>query len=149
MRHLASRGLLAVLTAFLAITALAGAFFVVPTLPPEWIAGSIFPDYTVPALALGFVGGLSLVAFGAVVLRPDVAGVMAVAVGLAMIAFELVEIAVVGLSLLEYGADEPVAWLQVVYLAIGLLTAAVGLSLAQATAAEQERRGEYAAHVAR
>ena len=135
MRHLASRGLLAVLTAFLAITALAGAFFVVPTLPPEWIAGSIFPDYTVPALALGFVGGLSLIALGAVVLHPDVAGV--------------VEIVVVGLSVVEYGTDEPVAWLQIVYIAIGLLTAAVGLSLAQATRVEQERRGGYAAHVTR
>ena len=149
MRHLASRGLLAVLTAFLAITALAGAFFVVPTLPPEWIAGSIFPDYTLPALALGFVGGLSLIAFGAVVLHPEVAGVLAVAAGLAMVAFELVEIAVVGLSVVEYGTDEPVAWLQIVYIAIGLLTAAVGLSLAQATRVEQERRGVYAAHVTR
>ena len=149
MRHLASRSLLAILTAFLAVTTLAGAFFVVPTLPPEWIAGSIFPDYTVPALALGFVGGLSLVAFGAVVLRPDLAGVLAVAAGLAMVAFELVEIAVIGLSVVDYGADEPVAWLQIVYIAIGLLTAAVGFSLAHAMAAEHERRGGYAAHVAR
>jgi hypothetical protein len=149
MRHLASRSLLAILTAFLAVTTLAGAFFVVPTLPPEWIAGSIFPDYTVPALALGFVGGLSLVAFGAVVLRPDLAGVLAVAAGLAMVAFELVEIAVIGLSVVDYGADEPVAWLQIVYIAIGLLTAAAGFSLAHAMAAEHERRGRYAAHVAR
>ena len=149
MRHLASRSLLAILTAFLAVTTLAGAFFVVPTLPPEWIAGSIFPDYTVPALALGFVGGLSLVALGAVLLRPDVAGLLAVAAGLAMVAFELVEIAVVGLSLVEYGVDEPVAWLQIVYIAIGLLTAAVGFSLAHAMAEEQERRGGYAAHASR
>ena len=52
MGHLASRGLLAGLTAFLAVTTIAGAVFVVPTLPPEWLVGSIFTDYTVPAAAL-------------------------------------------------------------------------------------------------
>ena len=38
MRQPASRGLLVVLTAFLAITTIAGGVFVVPTLPPEWLA---------------------------------------------------------------------------------------------------------------
>ena len=41
MRHYASRGLLAVLSAFIAVTAIAGAIFVVPTLPLEWLEGSI------------------------------------------------------------------------------------------------------------
>ena len=35
MRHYASRGLLAVLSGFIAVTAIAGAIFVVPTLPPN------------------------------------------------------------------------------------------------------------------
>lgn len=139
MRHVASRGLLAVLTAFLSITAIAGAVFVVPTLPPEWLAGSIFADYTIPAVALACVGGMCVVAFGAVLLRPQIAGAASIAAGLAMVAFELVEIWAVGLSLIEYGASEPVAWLQVAYVAIGLLTAGAGLSLWRATAPDGGR----------
>jgi hypothetical protein len=147
MGHLASRGLLAVLTAFLAVTTIAGAVFVVPTLPPEWLVGSIFTDYTIPALALACVGGLSVVAFGAVLLRPELAGAAAIVAGLAMVAFELVEIWAVGLSLVEYGANEPVAWLQVVYVVIGLVTAGAGLSLWRATAVDRERLAASPSHV--
>lgn len=148
MRRLASRVVLAVLTAFLALTTIVGATLVVPTLPLEWLEGSVFTDYTIPALALAFVGGLSLVAFGAVALRPEVAGGVAVAAGLAMVAFEAVEIWVVGFSLTEYGAGEPFAWLQVVYIAAGLLTAAVGLWLWQSTTDDRARRTRTAAHAA-
>jgi hypothetical protein len=139
MRHLASRGMLAALTAFLAVTAIAGALFVVPTLPPEWLEGSLFTDYTVPAFALACVGGLSLVAFGAVLVRPEVGGGVAVAAGLAIVAFEIVQILVVGLSLVEHGADEPVAWLQVVYIVIGLSIAAMGWSLWRSTMPDRRR----------
>jgi hypothetical protein len=148
MRHLASRGVLAVLTAFLALTTILGATLVVPTLPREWLEGSVFGDYTIPALALAFVGGLSLVAFGAAVRRPEVAGGVAVAAGLSMVAFEAVEIWVVGFSLVEYGADEPFAWLQIVYIAAGLLTAAVGLWLWQGTADDRARLTRTTAHAA-
>ena len=147
MRHLASRGLLAVLTAFLAVTTIAGAVFVVPTLPLEWLVGSIFADYTVPAVALACVGGLSVVAFGAVLFRPEIAGAAAVAAGNAMVVFELGEIWAVGFSLVEYGASEPVAWLQVAYIVIGLVTAGAGLSLWRATAADRERLTTTPSHV--
>ena len=40
MRHDASRGLLAVLSASIAVTAIVGAILAVPTLPPEWLDGS-------------------------------------------------------------------------------------------------------------
>ena len=147
MRHVASRGLLAVLTAFLAVTTIAGAAFVVPTLPPEWLVGSIFADYTIPALALACVGGLSVVAFGAVLMRLEIAGAAAVAAGLAMVVFELVEIWAIGLSLVEYGANEPVAWLQVAYVVIGLVTAGAGLSLRRATATDREPLATTRSHV--
>jgi hypothetical protein len=140
MRHLASRGVLAVLTAFIAVTASGGALFVVPGLPLEWLEGSVLSDYTLPALALGFVGGVSAVAFGAVIVRPELAGGVAVVAGLAMIAFELVEIWVVGFSLIDYGFDEPFAWLQVVYLLAGALTAMVGYALWRATTDDRDRR---------
>jgi hypothetical protein len=139
MRHYASRGLLGVLSAFIAITAVAGALFVVPTLPLEWLEGSVLRDYTIPALALAVVGGLAIVSLIALVVRPDVAGVAAVVTGLAMVTFEVVEISVVGLSIVEYGLGEPVAWLQIVYIVIGVLTAVAGVGLWLATADDRER----------
>jgi hypothetical protein len=139
MHHYASRGLLAVLSGFIAVTAIAGAIFVVPTLPPEWIEGSVLDSYTIPALALGVVGGLALLTLIALVVRPAVAGLVAVVAGMAMVAFELVEIGIVGFSLIDYGIDEPVAWLQVVYLVVGTLTAGAGYALWRATADDRER----------
>ena len=75
----------------------------------------------------------------ALALRPAFAGLAAVVTGVAMVAFEVVEISVVGFSLLDYGIDEPVAWLQVVYLVVGTLTAVGGLALWRATAEDRER----------
>ena len=139
MRHYASRGLLGVLSAFIAVTAVAGAILVVPTLPLDWLEGSVLDDYTIPAFALGLVGGLAIVTLIALVVRPDVAGMAAVVTGTAMVAFELVEIWVVGFSLVEYGLGEPVAWLQVVYIVVGALTAGAGVGLRLATADDRER----------
>jgi hypothetical protein len=139
MRHYASRGLLGVLSGFIAVTAIAGAILVVPTLPPEWLEGSVLDSYTIPAIALGFVGGLAVVTLIALAVRPDVAGLMAVVTGMAMVVFEVVEIAVVGFSLMDYGIAEPVAWLQVVYLVVGTLTAGAGYALWRATAEDRER----------
>jgi hypothetical protein len=140
MRHLASRGVLAVLAGFIAITSIAGALFVVPTLPPEWLEGSVLADYTLPALALGLVGILALATVVAIVARPEVAGAIGILAGLGMVAFELVEIWVVGFSLIDHGLDEPVAWLQVVYLVAGTLTAGIAWDLWQATADDRRRR---------
>ena len=148
MPHLASRGVLFVLAAFIAVTAIAGALFVVPGLPPEWIDGGPFADYTVPAVTLGFVGVLAVMTMLALVIRPDIAGAAAVTAGAAMVAFELVEIGVVGFSLLEYGVGEPVAWLQVVYVAIGLITTGMGGALWVATADDRRRRDRTSAHAA-
>ena len=63
----------------------------------------------------------------------------AMVTGVSMVAFELVEIWVVGFSLVDYGIDEPVAWLQVVYLIVGTLTAGAGFALWRATAGDRER----------
>lgn len=139
MRHYATRGLLGVLSAFIAVTAVAGAILVVPTLPLDWLEGSVLDDYTIPAFALGFVGGLAIVTLIALVVRPDVAGVAAVVTGVAMVTFEIVEIWVVGFSLVEHGLGEPVAWLQVVYIVVGVLTAGAGVGLWLATADDRER----------
>lgn len=129
MRHLASRSALLVLTGFLALTAISGGVLVVPGLPIEWIEGSVFSDYTIPAIALGVVGALALVAAILAFRRSAWAGLAAVVVGLAMITFEVVEIAAVGFSLTEYGLGEPFAWLQVIFIVIGVLTATAGAAV--------------------
>lgn len=139
MPHVMSRSLSFVLAVFVAFTTLFGAWLVVPGLPPEWIEESIFPDYTIPAIALGFVGILAIVTALALLVRPEVAGVLAILTGAAMVIFELVEIAAVGLSIVVHGADEPVAWLQIVYIAIGLIQMALGYALWRATTPERER----------
>lgn len=146
MRHLASRGTLAVLAGFIAVTAIAGALFVVPTLPRSWLEGSVLADYTLPAIALALVGLLALATVVAVVVRPDIAGAIGVLAGLAMIAFELVEIWVVGFSLVDYGIDQPFAWLQVAYLAAGTLTAGIGYELWRETAEDRLRRARTLPH---
>lgn len=139
MPHVVSRSLLLVLAVFVAFTTLAGAWAVVPELPPEWIEGSVFPDYTIPAIALGFVGVLAVVAALALIVRPEVAGLLSILTGAAMVIFELVEIAAVGLSIVVHGVDEPVAWLQIVYIAIGLVQMALGFAYWRATTPDRER----------
>jgi hypothetical protein len=52
----AARFALVGLNLFLGVNALFGAVAVVPALPPGWLAGTPFSDYTIPALALGAVG---------------------------------------------------------------------------------------------
>lgn len=148
MPHLVSRGVLFVLAAFLAVTAISGALFVVPGLPMDWIEGGPFADYTMPAVALGFVGALAIVTVVALVIRPEVAGAAAVTTGIAMVAFELVEIGVVGFTLIEDGIGEPVAWLQVAFIAIGLITAGMGGALWAATADDRRRRDRTSTHAA-
>jgi hypothetical protein len=139
MSHAVTRSLLFVLAVFVAFTTLFGAFAVVPDLPPEWIEGGIFSDYTIPAIALGFVGIIAIVAALALLVRPEVAGLLSILTGAAMVTFELVEIAVVGLAIAEHGVDEPVAWLQIVYIAIGMFQVTLGFALWRATMPERER----------
>lgn len=85
------------LNLFLAANAIAGAVWVVPSLPREWLAGTPFPDYTVPALALGVIVGLGALSSAILlVFRPEPGIVASGAVGTAMMVFELVEASVVG-----------------------------------------------------
>lgn len=112
---------LLVLHALVAVSAIAGAIWVVPTMPLEWMKTGPFDDWTMPALALGFVGALAAAAFVAVLVRPWLGALMSIAAGAAMIAFELVEIAVVGWTLSDPELNGYFqAWLQVIYLAVGL-----------------------------
>ncbi len=136
MTNRGNRFALGLLELFVALTAIQGAIFVVPNLPAAWLKGSPFADYTVPALALGIVcGGGSLVAGLAVIFRPLLGAVLSVMAGLIVIAFELVEIGVVGFTLATYGPGSPQAWFQLIYLAVGATIAVLGIRLALAVGA--------------
>ena len=139
MSHPGLRVPLIILAAFIGFTALYGAFAVVPDLPRDWLDGAPFADYTIPAVALGAVGVAAVVTMLVAVIRPEVAGALAFVTGLAMMGFELVQIAVVGLSIVEYGTDEPVAWLQIVYLGVGAVLAILGAALWRSTTDDRAR----------
>jgi len=130
MSHLKTRAALVLLEGILALTAIFGAITVIPNLPHDWIKGSVFPDYSLPALALGvLVGGSATVAGLAVIFRPMIGAVASVVAGVMIIGFELVEVIVVGFTLMTYGAGQPQSWLQVVYLAVGAAIAILGARL--------------------
>jgi hypothetical protein len=116
------RGAVIGLTAFIALTAIQGAIFVLPAMPRAALQQGVlalFPDYTIPALALGVLcGGAALLALVLVIWRPQVGALAAMLAGAFMVAFELVEIVVVGFTPAQ-SPDQWPAWLQVVYLAVG------------------------------
>lgn len=124
--------MLAVLVAFMALTTISGAIFVVPAMPHDVLHRgilSLFPDFTIPALALGVLcGGAAVLAFILVLWRPHLGAVAAVVAGAFMIAFELVEIVVVGFTPAQTPDQWP-AWLQVVYLVVGGALVALGARL--------------------
>lgn len=119
---------LVVLLAFNGLTMLQGAIFVVPTLPREWIIWGPFTDYTVPAVALGLTGLLSLLAAVGVLSTPALGALAAMVAGLATMAFEAVEVLVVGIALVKY-PDLFQSWLQPIYFAVGLGIAALAVEL--------------------
>jgi hypothetical protein len=121
------RGTLIGLELFTAVGAIAGALLVVPGLPRDWLAGSPFSDYTIPALALGVLcGGGSLAAAILVLLRPAVGGILSIGAGAAMAVFELVEVAAVGFMIAKF-PTEPASYLQPFYFVVGLVIAALGI----------------------
>jgi hypothetical protein len=136
--HKPLRVTLIVLAAIVALSAILGAIFVVPTMPTSVLHQGVialFSDFTIPALALGVLcGGGALVALIAVVLRPRLGGLLSMVAGIFMVGFELVEIMVVGFTPVQT-PSQPQAWLQVFYLAIGTLIAVLGWRLWRA---EQE-----------
>ena len=133
MRPTLIRITLGFLAAFVAISAIAGAIWVVPTMPLDWIKRGPFTDWTVPAIALGSVGVASAITFVALVARPWLGAVASVVAGAAMVVFELVEIAVVGWTLSDPGPSYFQSWLQLVYLVVGSAQLLLGLRLWIAT----------------
>lgn len=130
MRITVIRVVLIVLTGFLAISAIPSAFLVVPTMPLDWIKAGPFVDWTIPAVALFLVGVLAGIATVALLIRPWIGALGAMASGAAIVVFEIVEVAVVGWTLSDprLGGNFQ-AWLQLVFLVIGAAQIALGYAL--------------------
>ena len=121
---------LLILHALVAVSAIGGAIWVVPTIPLEWMKAGPFDDWTIPAVALGLVGVLAGVSFVAVLARHPLAALASMAAGAAMIAFELVEIAVVGWTPADPSLNGYFqAWLQPIYLVVGSLQLLLAMRL--------------------
>jgi hypothetical protein len=124
---------LLVLSGFVAVSAVAGAIWVVPTMPLEWLKYGPFTDWTVPAIALGLVGMVAAVTFVALLVRPWAGALLSILAGLAMVVFELVEIGVVGWTLTDPTLEGFQKSLQLVYLIVGSAQAILGWVLWRST----------------
>jgi hypothetical protein len=124
---------LLVLHGLLAISAIAGAIWVVPTMPLDWIKSGPFTDWTIPAIALGFVGVVAAAAFVLVLVEPWAGALASIATGLAIVVFEIVEIGVVGWTLSDPTLSGFQKSLQVVYLVVGGAQLLLGVALWMAT----------------
>jgi len=146
---------------FLGLTAVFGAIAVVPTLPLAVLAGSPFPDYTIPSLALAMVGVGALVAAALMVFNMPLGVQLSIAVGAGIAIFEIVETLVVGLDVWLhalglrpepaplFASADPVAalfgipiplWLQPFYFTLGAVIVALTLRLYATHAVAPDRQ---------
>lgn len=114
-----SRIALATLLGLQAAGAIGGAIFVVPQLPVSGLKTGVFSDYTIPALGLGvIVGGASLMALALLLGRSRYAPLAAAGAGLAVMAFEIVEVSVTKDTIFTRPDFVPL-WQQPLWFAIG------------------------------
>lgn len=125
-----SRIALLVLNALLAVGAIGGAIWAVPAIPLEWMKAGPFDDFTIPALALGFVGIVAAAAFVAVLVRPWLGALASILAGSVLLVFLLVEIAVVGWTPADPALnDQFQAWLQPIFIGVGVALIGFGIGL--------------------
>jgi hypothetical protein len=109
--------LIAVLTGFVALSAIGGGIAIlvgVDKFPIEWLRNMPFSDYTIPALVLAIVvGGSSLTAAVTMFTSRQVGVVASMVAGLIMAGWILVEIVTIN-------APRP-SWIEGAYLAVGLV----------------------------
>ncbi len=122
MKHKVMRITIFVLVVFGALTTLAGGIGLLTgaiATPLDWLEGSPFVDYTIPGLALAIIVGGSMFLAAATIFTDREVGVLASGfAGLAMMIFELVEVAFIdrfGRNWLSLALS-----LQVFYFALGL-----------------------------
>ncbi len=119
MNHNVVRGVLATLLGAVAVFDIVYGILVltsVITLTPVQFQGTPFTDATIPMLLLAIVvGGSSLIAAATVYIRHAWSLFLAAAAGLIMIAWEVTELAMV----------QQFAWLQPIFMAIGVAVIAL------------------------
>jgi hypothetical protein len=116
--------LLAALTLFGALSALAGAVLAIAAngagVPLQYLANSPFPSYAVPGFILGVVvGGTQLAAAIALLRRQRIAPLLSAIAGFGMLIWIFVELAIIR----QY------SWLQSAYFALGVLELILVLAL--------------------
>ena len=127
MHHKPIRILIAILTGFIALTAIGGGIAILTGADPfplAWLAGTPFTDYTIPALLLAIaVGGSALLA-ALLVLRPGRAGILAtLAAGLIMAGY------IVGEVLILKQTPPGPTWIEIIYFGLGVAIFALGAYL--------------------
>ena len=104
---------IAILTGFIALTAIGGGIALLvgveaDRFPLEWLQGTPFKDYTIPALLLAIgVGGSSLVASITTVTGRKVSAIAAMSAGLTLVGYIVVEVLILkqvppGPTVIEY-----------------------------------------------
>jgi hypothetical protein len=90
-------------------------------LPPELLAGSIFPNYLIPGIFLFSVNGVgNLIGAFLTVRQHSLASIMAVGLGAFLMAWIVVQLVTLG---------PPIHWLQPLYFVFGALELALGWML--------------------
>ncbi len=131
MKHKLIRITLVVLEAFVALSTIAGGIGLLTGAIPaslDWLQGSLFVDYTIPALSLIIIVGGSMLLAAATILTWREIGVLASAfAGLAMMIFEIVEAVVID----HIGGSELAiaVTLQAFYFVLGLAIFVAGFFL--------------------
>ncbi len=127
MAHKSVRLVIAVLTGFIALTAVGGGAAIllgVDSFPLAWLVGTPFHSYTIPALLLAVVvGGSSLVAAVLAVRGGQASGVAVLAAGLIMVGYIVVEVLI-----LQQVPPGP-TWIEAMYFTLGLTIFALGAYL--------------------
>jgi hypothetical protein len=103
MKHTVIRFALVAIEAFIGLSAmfggialLTGAFHFDQWIPVAWLAGTPFSDYTLPGLLLLIVvGGGMLLAAITIFVKREWAVILSVTMGLVLIGFEVVEVAII------------------------------------------------------
>lgn len=142
----ALRILLIILVAFLAITAIPGGFALLVGAyapPTSMLKGTVFSDFTIPALTLiVIIGGGASLATVLLLRRSRFSLLAACLAGAALLSFEFVQVLVIG------SPAGPARFMQVLYFALGLALVAIApvlmhlavVSQAAAGTLQQDRR---------
>ena len=124
MKHKKTRIIIGIIAAFIALTAIGGGIAIltgIDPFPPEWLAGTPFPDYTIPALLLSVVvGGSALVATITIFMRGNKGVFAAMLAGAIMMGYIIVEVLI-----LKQVPPGPTG-IEILYFVLGLLLLGLG-----------------------